>query len=244
MNVQATLQKLQEMRFDGFTRAYKETLETGRTKDFTADELIAHLVQSEWDDRHNKKLKRLIGGARFRYSASVEEIDFTAKRNLDKNVILKFSGCDWITKKQNIIITGSTGVGKSYVASALGHQACCYYFKVEYENCSKIFDKLKIAKADGTYIKEINKIARQDVLILDDFGLKPLDVNQRLMFLEIIEDRHCTKSTIITSQFPVNQWFEIIGEPTIADAILDRLVNNSHRVELKGESMRKKYLKN
>lgn len=241
MNTQATLQKLQEMRFYGFVRAYKEILETGISKDFTNDELTAHLVQSEWDDRHNKKLKRLISSARFRYCSSFEDIDFTTKRNLDKNALLRFNSCDWITKRQNLIITGSTGVGKSYIASALGHQACYHYFKVQYENCSKLFDKLKIAKADGTYIKEINKIARQDILILEDFGLKPLDGNQRLMFLEIIEDRHSKKSTIITSQLPVKQWFDIIGEPTIADAIMDRLVNSSHRIELKGESMRKKY---
>ncbi|MCK4465859.1 MAG: ATP-binding protein [Bacteroidales bacterium] len=135
-------------------------------------------------------------------------------------------------------------MGKSFIASALGHQACQHGFKVLYSNCSKLFDKLKITKADGSYIKEINKIEKLDLLILDDFGLKPLDNNQRLMLLEIFEDRHGKKSTVITSQLPVSKWHEIIGEPTIADAILDRLVHSSHRIVLEGESMRKKYKNN
>ena len=241
MNVQSTLQKLEEMRLSGFARAYKETMETGLVRQFTSDELMAHLVQAEWDERYNKKLKRLISNARFRYQASIEELDYSARKNLDKNMMLRFSSCDWITKHQSIIITGSTGVGKSFIASALGYQACHHHFKVQYNNCTKLFDKLKIAKADGSYIKEINKIAKLDLLILDDFGLKPLDGNQSLMLLEIFEDRHGKKSTVITSQLPVNKWFEIIGEPTIADAILDRLVHSSHRIELEGESLRKKY---
>jgi len=241
MNVKATLQKLEEMRFGGLARAYKEMTETGSNRDLTSDELIAHLVQAEWDDRYNKKLKRLISAARFRYHSSFEEIDFSTHRNLDKNQLFRFRSCDWITKRQNVIITGSTGVGKSFIASALGHQGCQYSFKVLYTNCSKLFDKLKIAKADGSYIKEINKIEKLDLLILDDFGLKPLDNNQRLMLLEIFEDRHGKKSTVITSQLPVNKWHEVIGEATIADAILDRLVHSSHRIELKGESMRKKF---
>ena len=244
MNVKATMQKLETMRLSGFARAYREVTETSVGKEFTTDELIAHLIEAEWDDRFNRKLQRLISKARFRYRASFEEIDFTARRKLDKNQFLRFSSCDWITKNQNIIITGSTGVGKSFLASALGHQGCQYGFKVAYYHCSKLFDLLKIAKADGSYIKEMNKIEKQDLLILDDLGLKPLDSHLRLMLLEIFEDRHGKKSTIITSQLPVNKWYEVIGEPTIADAILDRLVHSSHRIELEGESMRKKYKNN
>jgi DNA replication protein DnaC len=236
------MQKLEEMRFTGFVRAYREMTETNLNKEFTTDEVIAHLVQAEWDDRYNRRLQRLITNARFRYRASFEEIDFSAKRNLDKNQLLRLSSCDWITKNQNVILTGSTGSGKSWIASALGHLGCQQGYKVLYKNCIKLFDELKIAKADGSYFKEINKIEKTDLLILDDFGLKPLDGNQRLMLLEIIEDRHGRKSTMITSQLPVNQWHDVIVDPTIADAFLDRLVHSSHRIELKAEvSMRKTY---
>jgi DNA replication protein DnaC len=223
------MQKLDEMRFIGFSRAYREMTEIGKNRDFTTDEVIAHLVQAEWDERYNRKLHRLLTQARFRYKASMEEIDYVFHRNLDKNTMLRLSTCDWITKRQNVIITGSTGLGN----------------KVLYKNCIKLFDVLKIAKADGSYIKEMNKIEKLDLLILDDFGLKPLDNNQRLILLELLEDRHGKRSTIITSQLPVSKWYDIIGEPTISDAILDRLVHSSHRIELDGkESMRKKYKNN
>lgn len=244
MSQTVTMQKLEEMRMSGFVRAYKEMMERGRDKDFTTDETISYLVQAEWDDRQNRRLNRLITRARFRYQASMEQIDYTAQRGLDRNQILRLCTCSWITGRQNIIITGSTGLGKSFLASALGHQACQQGYKVFYRNCSKLFDELKIAKADGSYIKEIGKIEKQDLLILDDFALKPLDSNQRLILLELLEDRHGKRSTIITSQLPVSKWYEIIGEPTIADAILDRLVHSSHRIELDGDSMRKKYKNN
>lgn len=239
------MQKLEEMRLGGFSRAYREMTESSKSRDFTTDEIIAHLVQAEWDDRYNRRLQRLMTQARFRYQASMEEIDYVFKRNLDKVQMLRLSSCDWIKRKQSIIISGSTGLGKSFLASALGQQACQHGHKVYYRNCTKLFDELKMAKADGSYIKEINKIEKLDLLILDDFGLKPLDNSQRLMLLELLEDRHGKRSTIIASQLPVNKWYEIIGEPTIADAILDRLVHSSHRIELDGEeSMRGKYKNN
>jgi DNA replication protein DnaC len=241
MNQTATLQKIEEMRLSGFSRVYREMLETGTGKDFTIDEIIAHLVQAEWDERYNKRLQRLIKSAKFRVQASMEQVDYTEKRNLDKLQMLRLSACDWISRKQNIIITGPTGLGKSFLASVLGHQACQQGYRVYYRNCLKLFDQLKIAKADGSYLKEITKIEKMDVLILDDFGLKPLDNNQRLMLLELLEDRHGRRSTIITSQLPVESWYEVIGEPTIADAILDRLVHSSHRMELDGDTLRKKY---
>lgn len=241
MNQTVTIQKLEEMRLKGFARVYRDILDTGKGKDFTTDEIIAHLVQAEWDDRFNRRLQRLISQAKFRYQANLEQMDYIPKRELDKGQVLRLSSCDWINRKQNIIITGYTGTGKSFLASALGHQACQFGYKVYYRNCSKLFDELKIAKADGSYIKEINKIEKLDLLILDDFGLKPLENNQRLMLLELLEDRHGKRSTIITSQLPVKSWYEIIGEPTIADAILDRLVHSSHRIELKGPSLREKY---
>ncbi len=242
MNHTVTMQKLEEMRFTGFVRAYREMTETNLNREFTNDELIAHLVQAEWDDRYNRKLQRLITNARFRYQASFEEMNFSVRRNLDKNQLLRLSSCDWITKHQNIIIVGTTGSGKSWIASALGSQGCQHGYKVLYKNCIKLFDELKIAKADGSYIKEISKIEKMDLLILDDFGLKPLDGNQKLMLLELMEDRYGRKSTVITSQLPVNQWHAFIKEDTLADAILDRLVHSSHRIEIKAEiSMRETY---
>ena len=242
MNHTATMQKLEEMRFAGFARAYREITETGMAREFTTDEVIAHLVQAEWDDRYNRRLQRLITNARFRYRASFEEIDFTVKRNLDKDQLLRLSSCDWIAKHQNIIIVGPTGAGKSWIASALGHLGCQHGYKVLYRNCIKLFDELKIAKADGSYIKEISKMEKMDLLILDDFGLKHLDSNQRLMLLELIEDRHGRKSTIMASQLPVDQWHNVIGDDTIADSVLDRIVHSSHRIEFNGKiSMRKTY---
>ena len=241
MNQTATLQKLEELRLNGFARIYRKMQETGMNKDFTIDEIIAHLVQAEWDDRYNKRMERLVTKAKFRYQATMEQIDYVTKRNLDKVLMLRLSSCEWINRKQNVIISGSTGLGKSFLASALGHQACQQGFKVYYRNCSKLFDELKIAKADGSYIKEMNRIEKLDLLILDDFGLKPLDNNQRLILLELLEDRHGKRSTIITSQLPVKSWYDVIGEPTIADAILDRLVHSSHRIELDGNSLREKY---
>jgi DNA replication protein DnaC len=241
MNQTATLQKLEELRLNGFARIYRKMQETGMNKDFTIDEIIAHLVQAEWDDRYNKRMERLVTKAKFRYQATMEQIDYVTKRNLDKVLMLRLSSCEWIKRKQNVIISGSTGLGKSFLASALGHQACQQGFKVYYRNCSKVFDELKIAKADGSYIKEMNRIEKLDLLILDDFGLKPLDNNQRLILLELLEDRHGKRSTLITSQLPVKSWYDVIGEPTIADAILDRLVHSSHRIELDGTSLREKY---
>lgn len=237
---QQTLEQMKTLRLYGMYRAFKTTLETNNTTVYTNDELIAYLLQSEWDDKHHRKIERLTKAARFRYKAAIEEIIFDASRSIDKNLILRFAGCDFINNKENILITGSTGVGKSFVASAIGYQACSLGYKVMYFNIAKLFSKLKSAKADGTYLKWIDKIERQDLLILDDFGLQELDNNKRQAFMEVIEDRHGKRSTIIASQLPVMSWHQIIGESTIADAILDRLVHSAHRLDIKGESMRKK----
>ena len=244
MNNQGTIEKMHQMRLHGMVRAFKSTMETAVKNNYTTDELVAHLIDSEWDDRHNRKLSRLIKTAKFRYQASFEMLDFQLKRNLDKNTMLRLSDCGWIPKKKDIIITGPTGAGKSFIASAFGYQGCLYGFSVIYFNCSKLFSMLKFAKADGTYAKELNRIQKHDVLILDDFGLHPFDSQSRLDLLEIMEDRHGRKSTVIASQFPVSSWHEIIGEPTIADAICDRVIHSAFRIELKGESVRKKYAAN
>ena len=220
--------------------AFKTAIETGRTDHYTLDQFVAQLIESEWDDRQNRKIQRNIQNATFRYKASVEQLDFNDERNLDRNKLLRLAQGDYIHQGQDVLITGSTGVGKSYLATALGHQACIDGYRVKYYNTSRLLAKLKIAKSDGTYIKEIAKIERQQLIILDDFGLQPMDNQNRMAFLEIIEDRHGKNSVIITSQLPVSQWYEVIGDKTIADATMDRLVHHAHRFELQGESMRKK----
>lgn len=234
-----TIAKMKTMKLSGMVRAFRTSLESGNAERCTADELLSMLVDSEWDERYNRKLNRSVKNARFRYKASVEQINFD-DRVLNKNQVLRLADCSFIDKMENVLITGSTGVGKSYIASAIGHQACSLGYKVLYDHSSKLFARLKAGKADGTYLKEITKIEKQDLLIIDDFGIQPLDQQGRTILMEIIEDRHGKKSTLITSQVPVNQWYEVIGEQTIADAILDRIVHDAERLELKGESLRKK----
>lgn len=233
------LTKMKQMRLQGMAKAFQLTLESGKNESFTPDEMISHLIESEWDERYNKKLDRTIHAARFRYKASVEQISYENNR-VDKNQVLRLADCEFIKRKENIIITGSTGIGKSFLASAIGHQACAQGYKVLYQHSTKLFARMKIAKADGSYLKELAKIEKQHILLIDDFGIQPLDAQSRSTLMEIIEDRHGKSSTIITSQVPVSMWHDIIGEQTIADAILDRIVHDAHRVEMKGESLRKK----
>lgn len=233
------LTKMRQMRLLGMAKAFQLTLESSKNEKFTPDEMITHLVDSEWDERYNRKLDRTLQSARFRYKASIEELNFEDNR-VDKNQVLRLANCEFIKQKENIIITGSTGIGKSFIASALGHQACALGYKVLYQHSTKLFGRMKIAKADGSYLKELTKIEKQNVLLIDDFGIQPLDAQSRSILLEIIEDRHGKSSTIITSQIPVNKWHEIIGEETIADAILDRIIHDAHRIEMKGDSLRKK----
>ena len=239
MNINATLERLKQMKLYGIEHAYRQIYDNGQQEGYSVDELIAHLVDAEYDERYNKKLARLIKTAGFKQKANLSQIDYRPGRNIDKNQILKLQTCDWIHKNRDILITGPTGVGKSFIACALGFQACINEYKTLYVTANKLFDMLIYAKADGTYLKELNKIEKTDLLILDDFGLKPLEARSRSMLLDIIDDRHGRKSTIISSQIPVKQWYNIIGEPNVADAIMDRLVNSSYRMELKGESMRK-----
>jgi len=240
MTNEATLDKMKQMKLYGMWNAFRTTMQTNLAARFTPDELIAHVVDAEWDDRYNRKLDRLLKAARFRYKASVEQIDLSRPRNLDKNLLLRLSSCDWIQRAENVLITGATGVGKSYIASALGHQAAIHGFKALYFNSMKLFSKLKYAKADGTYGKELKKIQKQDLLILDDFGLHPIDEHSKFILLELLEDRYNEHSTMVSSQFPIQSWHEIIANATVADAICDRLVHNAYKIDLKGDSMRKK----
>jgi DNA replication protein DnaC len=235
-----TLERMKDMKFFGMARAFSGCLEDERMSTMTADEMISFLITSEYDDRQNRRIERQIRNARFRYNASIEQLQFGPDRNLDKNQLMRFAECDFIEKSENILITGCTGIGKSYIASALGNQACLKGYKVFYMNIAKLFSKLKMMKADGSYLREITRIEKQDLLILDDFGLQPMDNQNRAALMELIEDRHGIRSTIITSQLPVQEWYDIIGEKTVADAILDRLVHDAHRIEIEGDSMRRK----
>jgi DNA replication protein DnaC len=235
-----TLEKMRKMKFFGMFRAFKTSLEGEQNQTCSPDEMIATLIEAEWDDRQNRAIERQLKNARFRYKAAIEQIYYHTDRNMDRNMIMRFAECSFIDKHENILITGSTGIGKSYIASAIGHQACSLGYKVMYANTQKLFGRLKMAKADGSYIREIAKIERQNLLILDDFGIQPFDAGSRSALMEIIEDRHGKSSIIITSQVPVNKWYEVIGEKTVADAILDRIIHESHRLELEGESLRKK----
>jgi len=235
-----TLDKMRKLKLLGMFRAFKTNLETDRGQIYTPDEIVAHLIDAEWDERQNRNVQMKVKNARFRYKAVIEDIHYNADRNIDKNLIMRFTDCTFINNGENILITGSTGIGKSYIASALGHHACGLGYKVVYHNVPKLFSKLKMSKADGSYLKEVARIERQHLLILDDFGIQPLDAQSRAALMELIEDRHGKGAMIITSQVPVGKWYEVIGEQTIADAILDRIVHNSHRLELKGESLRKR----
>lgn len=239
-NNNTTIEKMKTMRLHGMAEGFKNLLETGRTMKLTIDEAVSYLIDAEWDFKHNRRLERLVRAARFRYQASLEELDFNLDRNIDKNKIMRLSDCSWIKKGEDILITGPTGIGKSYLGTALGFQACQYGYSVGYYASSRLFTELEMGKTDGSYLKIMSKILKHNLIILDDFGLEKLSDVSRMALLEIIEEFHRRKSVIIVAQIPVSLWHNIIGEPTIADAIMDRVVFNSHRIELQGESVRRK----
>lgn len=239
MDIQSQFGKL---RLHGMNQCWQSLVETRKLHDLSLSEGMELLLQSEDDQRSNRRFKRLIHSAQFRYQASIEELELSGGRGFDKSMITRLATGDYIQKGESILVTGATGCGKSFLASALGHQACARGFKVQYHNVQKLFLKTKMARLDGTILKALDKLYKVDLLILDDFGITHLEQQQRYELLDLIEDRHSKKSTIIASQLPVANWYNVIGDETIADAILDRLVHTSHRVELKGESMRRKKL--
>ena len=235
-----TVKRMKQMKLLGMAAAFQASFEQEQMVNLTNDQIISMLIEAEWDDRNNRRIERRLRQAKFRYIANMEQILFNEDRNLDKNQLMRLAECSFIDKAENIMITGKTGVGKSYIASALGNQACTLGYKAIYANTGKLMSRLKMAKADGSYLKEIARIEKHDLLILDDFGLQPFDNLSRSALMEIVEDRHGKRSTIITSQWPISDWHEIIGEQTLADAILDRIVHSAHRMELLGPSLREK----
>jgi len=235
-----TLDKLHELRFIGMARALTEQMALPDIDDLSFEERLGLLVDREATEREDRRLQSRLRQAKLKQNACIEDIDFKQSRGLDKSLILDLAQCQWIKKHLNLLITGPTGVGKTWVACALAQKACREGFTSLYLRLPRLLQELPIAKGDGTYTRLMTRLAKVDVLILDDWGLSKLIAEQRRDLLEILEDRHDNRSTIVTSQLPLDQWHHIIGDPTLADAILDRLVHNAYKINLKGESMRKR----
>lgn len=234
-----TIEKLASMKLSGMLKAFREQLETPGAGEMSFEERFGLVVDREKTERENRKLAIRLKKAKFRLGATVEDVDYAQNRGLDKGVIRSLSACQWVHEHNNVLIVGSTGVGKSYLAEALAHKACMNGYAPQKERLPALMPELTASKGDGRYKRMIKAMAKADPLILDDFGLVPLTSDNRRDLLEILENRYATKSTIVTSQLPINKWHEAIGDPTMADAILDRLVHNAYKIVLKGESMRK-----
>lgn len=240
MLVEQTLEKLNAMKVFGMARALRQWLDQPKDKALTPADLIGLLADAEWIYRDNRKLELRLRNARLKQPACVEDIDYAHPRGLSKAVMQDLASSRWAQLHQNIILTGPTGIGKSWLACALGQKACRDGFSVAYRRCTRLFDELAQARADGTYPLVLRRLAKAQVLILDDFGIEPLTATQRRDLLEVVEDRHKLASTVITSQLEPELWHAAIGDATIADAICDRVVHSAHRVKLGGESIRKK----
>ena len=236
---QETLDKMRQMRLLGMYNAFKISMESFKTESMTTDQFVAWLVSNEWDDRCNRMIERLIKQASFRYKASLEEVDYSLERGLERNLLERLAELSFVKESRDLFITGSSGTGKSYIATALGYRACQKGMKVLYANTARLMGQLKMAKAKGTILQELKKIERADLLVLDDFGIQPFDAGGRMNLMDIVEDRYGKKSTLITSRVPVKDWYDIIGEKTIADVVLDRIVHQAIRIELHGDSIRK-----
>lgn len=240
MLLEQTLEKLSQLKLRGMTSALEQWKQSGM-KHLEPADLLGILVDAECTARENRRITQQLRMARFPMAATVEAIDYQHPRGLSKQKLLDLFSCRWVTARQNVIITGSTGLGKSYLPCALGNKACREGYRVLYTRAPKLFGELLQARADGTYRRMIQRLSRLHVLIIDDFGTAPLDAQERRDLREVLEDRYSSSSTIITSQLEPNDWHSFIGDETIADAICDRLVHNAHRFKLSGESMRKKY---
>jgi DNA replication protein DnaC len=234
-----TLEKLQELRLDAMARALQDQIDHEEIGELDFMERLGLLVDREATERESRRLKTRLTKAKMRQSAAIEDINYRHSRGLDKALMTRLISCDWIRKHLNVLITGSTGLGKTWLGCALAHKACREGFRVRYLRVPRMFGELEVAKGDGRYGKLLAAWAKIDLLVLDDLALVPLTDGNRRDLLEILEDRHGIRSTLVTSQIPVEKWHEAIGDPTLADAILDRLVHNAHRIKLEGESIRK-----
>ena len=234
-----SLDLMNRMKLHGMAEAFRESLAGTTPQAMTADTFLSMLLAREWDHRAQAAIARLARNAAFRYKAYLEDIDYATNRGLERNQMERLATLDFVNKGQNLFVTGSSGTGKSFLACALGHEACIRGFRTFYANAPKLLGALKVAKIKGTLEAELKKIERCRLLILDDLFLVLLDARERSILLEITEDRHERKSIIITSQYPASNWYDMVGDPTIADAILDRIIHTAHTIELYSESMRK-----
>jgi DNA replication protein DnaC len=241
MMIDQTLLQLRQLKLSGMAQALQtQSEQPGTYEGLSFSERLHLLVESEKLDRDNRKQQRLLRTAKFKLTANIRDIDYQHPRGIQQSQIAGLAQCDWLRKGQNLLFTGPCGSGKTYLACALGHSACMGGFSARYYRISRLMLELTQSKADGTYSKLLKTIAKTDLLILDDWGLEPLKAAQRNDLMEIMDDRHGSSSTVIISQLPTEQWYEMIGDNTLADAILDRIMHNSHRIKLRGESMRKK----
>jgi len=242
MLTEPTMEKLRTLKLYGMLTAMELQMSSSEYKDLTFEERLGLLVDREVVDRANRRLKSRLGQAKLRQQACMEDINYRHPRGLDKSLFLSLSTCQWIRDHHNILITGPTGVGKSFLACALGHRACMEGFKVLYSRAPRLFHELNVARGDGRYSKLMNQLAKTHLIIIDDWGLTALSHQEQRDLLEILEDRHGIHSTIIAGQPPIEDWHQLIDNPTIADATLDRLVCNAYRFNLLGDSMRGKNL--
>lgn len=240
MLVHPILEKLQALRFYGMLKALEEQMQIPDIDKLSFEERLGLMVDREMTERENRRFNTRVRKAKLRQNACVEDIDFRHKRGLDKAMFMQLADCQWIKETNNVLIIGPTGVGKTYLACALAHKACQKGWSALYFRLSRLLQELNIGKADGRYDNILKNLAKTHLMVIDDWGLRKLVKDQSHDLLEILEDRHGLKSTLVTSQIPIESWHEIIGDPTMADAILDRLVHNAYRITLKGESMRKK----
>lgn len=238
---QQTTEKLYAMRLRGMADAFSQQQEDRNTTQLSFEERFALLVDRQWSWRENRALQRRLREGRLQGPACVEDIDFRAARGLDKQVVRSLiHDSDWVRRHQHIFLIGPTGIGKTFLARAFGQKACRDGFTAYFATAAQLFRELEMARADGSYVKKLRTLGQVDVLIVDDWAMEPLAEAERRSFLEICDERYMTKSTLLTSQLPVAKWHGQIGDPTVADSILDRLVHGAHRLELQGESMRKK----